>query len=320
MSSRHLLDPAFAALADMTLPDLTGDSLHERRALAAQLARQSSAAGAHDAAVLPVVERTLPGPPGAPPVRVLIYTPACDNALLPVLIQLHGGGLVMGAPENADQRNRRLAVEAACIVVSVDYRLAPETRFPGGVEDGYAVLRWMHANAASIGGDAARIAVGGESAGGGLAAALALLARDRKEIPLRFQLLTYPMLDDRTGSNADDVSPYAGEFVWSGGSNRFGWRAALGDAADTGASVASTIPARAASLKHLPAACIVVGALDLFVAENLAYASGLIDAGVPTELHVYPGAPHSFDAIDDAPASRACWQVTINALRRALHA
>lgn len=316
MSSRHLLDPAYVSLTDTTMPDLTEDSLHERRAMAAQLARESATAGVHDARAVQVVERLLSGSVDAPLVRVLIYTPAHAEALLPVMIHLHGGGLVTGAPENADPRNRRLANEAACIVVSVDYRLAPETSFAGAVEDSYAVLRWVHANGGSIGADASRLAVGGESAGGGLPPR----SRDRNEIALRFQMLTYPMLDDRTGSGAE-VSPYTGEFVWSRGSNRFGWRAALGDSAGSDALIAdaATAPARAESLSNLPAACIVVGALDLFAAENLAYASRLIDAGVPTELHVYPGAPHGFDAIDDAAASQACWQVTINALKQALH-
>ncbi|MGQ7932590.1 alpha/beta hydrolase [Paraburkholderia sp. D1E] len=317
MSSRHLLDPAYQLLADTTLLPLTHDTLHSRRVLAVQLAAQRSQTASRELDAVRVAERFVRGPTGAPYVRVLVYTPAVDAGLPPVLVHMHGGGLVMGTPEAADLRNRRLAVDVGCVVVSVDYRLAPETRFSGAVEDCYAALKWVDGNADSIGVDRTRIAVGGESAGGGLAAALALLARDRNEIPVQFQLLTYPMLDDRTGSTVD-AHPYAGEFVWSSASNRFGWSAALGYEPGINRMSMYLPPARAESLAGLPAAFIAVGTLDLFVEENLAYANRLIAAGVPTELHVYPGAPHGFDAVDAADAAKHCWQASTAALCRAL--
>jgi triacylglycerol lipase len=325
MSSRHLLDPKFQSLADASPPDLCGERLSERRALAAHWAREAQHAAALDDREVSVQTRHVSGPPGAPPVRVVIYTPPAQDAAtvttrkLPALVHLHGGGMVMGQPENAHGRNLRLAAEVRCVVVSVDYRLAPETPLPGAVEDAYAVLRWVHDHAQALGVDRTRLAVAGESAGGGIAAALALLARERGEIALRFQLLNYPMLDDRTGSTGP-VSPYAGEFVWTPASNRFGWRAALAGEPGGPDVSAYSAPARAQSLADLPAAFIALGALDLFAAENLAYAGRLLDAGVPTELHVYPGAPHGFDSVEDAQASQDCWLATVSALSRALHA
>jgi acetyl esterase/lipase len=200
-----------------------------------------------------------------------------------------------------DARNRLLARELGCVVVSVDYRLAPETTFPGAVEDCYAALRWLHAEARTLGVDVGRIAIGGESAGGGLAASLALLARDRGEVPLAFQLLIYPMLDDRTGVTVEP-SPTVGEFGWSRESNRFGWASLLGR--DPGGADVSpyAAAARAEDLAGLPPAYIAVGTLDLFLEENLEYARRLMRAGIPTELHVYPGAYHGFQGM--APEAR----------------
>lgn len=194
-----------------------------------------------------------------------------------------------------DAALRQLAVDVGCIVVSVDYRLAPETPAPGAVADCYAALLRLHGTAAARGVDPDRIAIGGESAGGGLAASLAMLARDHCQVTPVLQLLTYPMIDDRTG-RAGNPNPYTGEFVWTAATNQFGWQALIGDTPSPYA-----VPARAASLSGLPPACITVGALDLFLEEDIEYAKRLRSAGVPTELHVYPGAYHGFDAF--APQS-----------------
>ena len=242
-------------------------------------------------------ERFIPGPSGAPDVRVLIYTPpAKDSALRPAYLQLHGGGFVMGAPEMNDGANRALAAGLDCIILSVDYRLAPETRFPGAVEDAYAALLWLHAASEPLGVDAARIAIGGQSAGAGHAAALALRARDRGEVSICLQMLDSPMIDDRTGSTAEP-HPYCGEFAWTPAKNRFGWRALLGAEPGGVETPAEAAPARVADLSKLPPAFIVVGALDLFLEENIEYARRLIRAGVPTELHVIPGAFHGFTSV-----------------------
>lgn len=213
--------------------------------------------------------------------------------------------------------NQLTAAAADCVIVSVDYRLAPETPHPGPIEDCYAALKWLHDEAGSLGVDAARIAVAGESAGGGLAAALALLARDRGEVRLIHQHLIYPMIDDRTCTA--EPHPYAGEFVFTPNSNRFGWSALLGCAPGAEGVSPYAAAARAEDLTGLPSTYIAVGALDLFIEENLEYARRLIRAGAPTELHIYPGAYHGFDAVSEGALAKAARNHSLTALRRALH-
>lgn len=269
------------------------------------------------AAEVGCVERDLPGPDGAPAVRVLMYTPPTAAQPAPAVLHIHGGGYVMGRPEMNDARNRLLARDVGCIVMSVDYRLAPETPFPGGVEDCYAALVWLHRHAGDVGVDPRRIAISGESAGGGLAAALALLARDRGEVPVCFQQLIFPMLDDRTGTMGA-AHPYAGEFLWTAASNRYGWESLL-NAAPGGDSVSPyAAAARAPDLAGLAPAFIAVGALDLFVEEDIDYARRLIRAGVPTELHVYPGAIHGYLLAPQARITQQADQDAAAAMRRAL--
>jgi acetyl esterase/lipase len=263
-------------------------------------------------------EQFIPGPRGAPDVRVLIYTPpAQHSSLRPAYLQLHGGGFVMGAPEMNDGANRTLAAGLDCIVVSVDYRLAPETRFPGALDDAYTALRWLHREAKSLSVDHERIAIGGQSAGAGHAAALALRARDRGEVPLCLQMLDSPMIDDRTGSTADP-HPYCGEFAWTPAKNRFGWRALLGAEPGGPEIPVEAVPARVSDLSKLPPAFILVGALDLFLEENMEYARRLIRAGVPTELHIIPGAFHGFTSVGgEAPQANLALTLRRAALARA---
>lgn len=293
MKTRHLIDPELLPMVD-NFPAVRWEegTLAEVRALMEQI---GAAIPTPDVPV-DVRESRIPGPEGAPEVPVVIYRPADVAGKLPALLHIHGGGYVAGLPQMADAQNRQLAHDLQCVIVSVDYRLAPETPHPGPLEDCYAGLRWLYANAASLGVDATRIAIGGESAGGGLTAALALLARDRGEVPLVLQILIYPMLDDRTATNIAP-STYSGEFLWDSNSNVFGWRSYLGrePGGDTHYYAA---PARAENLAGLPPAFVAVGQLDLFIDEDIEYARRLIDAGVPTELHVYPGAFHGFDMAD----------------------
>jgi acetyl esterase/lipase len=265
-------------------------------------------------------QRFIPGPPGAPDVRLLVYTPPGKDAatMRPAYLHMHGGGYVIGNPEINDGSNRSLVAEIGCVVVSVDYRLAPETRYPGALEDCYAALTWLNAQAEQLGVDSSRIAIGGESAGGGHAAALAILAQRRGAAQICFQLLDSPMLDDRTGSTSDP-HPYCGEFVWTAASNRFGWQSLLGIEPGTAAVPSGAVPARVADLTGLPPAFITVGALDLFLEEDLEYARRLIRAGVPTELYVVPGAFHGFGAVGgQAPQVQACMRLRRDALARAL--
>jgi acetyl esterase/lipase len=262
------------------------------------------------------VERHIPGPPGAPEVRLWVVDPAPLEKGKPVLLHMHGGGFMMTDPFLLP-RLQGIATDCHCVVVSVDYRLAPETRYPGSLEDNYAALKWVHAHAEELGIDRSRIAVGGESAGGTHAASLAIHARDRNEVPIVFQLLIYPALDDRTGSTRP-APPAIGHFMWNAGANRLAWSSLLGVPAGSSKVPVAAVPARVASVAGLPPAWIGVGSIDLFVEEDMEYARRLVHAGVATELLVVRGAFHGFDLlVPDAEASKqfsASWK---SALRKA---
>jgi acetyl esterase/lipase len=275
-------------------------------------------------ATLPAVEgvtsqdQFAPAAQGDPDVRVRVYRPNDQPHKLPALLWIHGGGYVMGNIEQDDRLMKQLVNRIRCVAVSVDYRLAPEHPFPAPVEDCYAGLKWLFAHAGELDVDPGRIAIGGASGGGGLAAGLALLARDRQEVKIAFQLLIYPMIDDRNVTPASYA--ITDPRMWNRESNRLGWKAYLGR--DGGGAEVSpyAAAARATDLSKLPPAYIPVGALDLFVDENIEYAQRLIQAGVPTELHVYPGAYHGFDLF--APSAKVSKQFKADrdsALKRALH-
>jgi acetyl esterase/lipase len=305
MDSRKLVDPDLVPLLDL-FPGrrFAPETLAGIRAQSDQL-RAAALAAAPAVPGVAEERRAVPGPAGAPAVEVLVFRPAAPAGPLPALLWIHGGGHVLGAAEQAGPALRQVVAAAGCVAVAVEYRLSPETPFPGQLDDCYAALAWLHAEAEGLGVDRARIAVGGDSAGGGLAAGLALLARDRGELPLAYQLLLYPMLDDRTGSTVEP-GPFAGEWVWTREANRFGWEAFLGRAPGGDGVSPYAAPARTASLAGLPPTFVGVGDLDLFLDEDLAYARRLIHAGVPCELHVYPGAVHGFyNAAGAAVADRA---------------
>jgi acetyl esterase/lipase len=253
----------------------------------------------------PYEVRRIPGPKGAPEVRIIVINVQSGKAPRPAVVYLHGGGYIGGVADSKIPSMQRVALEHGCAVVCVDYRLAPETRFPGALEDNYAALKWVYGSAEALGVDRARIAVMGESAGGGHAAMLAIAARDRGEVPLACQILIYPMLDDRTGSS-QPVPPFIGTFVWVPASNRYGWTSLLGVPAGSRTVPTGAVPARLQNLAGLPVTFIGVGALDLFVEEDVAYAGRLIGSGVPTELLVIPGAFHGFDGL--APDSSVAIQ------------
>jgi acetyl esterase/lipase len=227
MDTKHLVDPELVAALSLMPPfNLTVEMLPQMRGMMTEMLKQQRDS-APPSDVL-VEERYVPGPMGAPDVRVVMYSPPGGaGGTKPGYLHIHGGGYVMGSPEMFDMQNKAVVRDVGCVVVSVDYRLAPDTPHPGPVEDCYAALKWFYANAASLGVDAKRIAIGGESAGGGLSAALGLLARDRGEVPLVFQLLIYPMLDDRTVTRSEPHS-FTGEFIWNAQSHHFGWRSLLG--------------------------------------------------------------------------------------------
>ena len=314
-SSRELIAPELLPALEM-IPEfeLTEDFL----TMARQMMGRGDVFGAPSSDDLGVTRREqfVPGLNGAPDVRVLVYTPSTPARTRPAYLHIHGGGYVLGTPEMNDAPNRDFAADLDCVVVSVDYRLAPDTRFPGPIEDCYAALQWLRANAADLGVDTNRIAIGGESAGGGHAAALALYARDRGDTGICFQLLEQPMLDDRTATIADP-HPFTGEFIWTAKKNRFGWQALLGVEPGGPDVPANGSPARASDLSRLPPTYIAIGALDLFLEESLDYARRLTRAGVPVELHVIPGAFHGFSVAGDGPQVRANREWSHAALRRA---
>ncbi len=243
---------------------------------------------------------TLPGPAGSPAVKARLYTPAAPAALRPALLWIHGGGYVLGNLDQDDLMLRQLAVDTGITILAVDYRLAPEHPYPAPLEDCYCALQYLFEQAATLHIDKTRIAIGGASAGGGLAAGLALLARDRGMLQPAFQLLLYPMLDDTNVQPAS--SGQADSLLWTRANNASAWQAYLGALAGSRQVPPHAAPARAGDLAGLPPAFIPVGALDLFVEEDIAYAQRLLAAGVNTELHIYPGAYHAFDAF--APMSR----------------
>jgi acetyl esterase/lipase len=213
------------------------------------------------------------------------------------VLYLHGGGMILGLEHLGvvyDLAVREYVAASGVPMLMVDYRIAPEHPHPVPVEDCYAALRWLADNAAALGVDPARIAVMGDSAGGGLAAGVSLLARDRGGPAVAQQLLIYPMLDDRPQSPDPELLPF---LTWTYDDNVTGWGALLGDGVTTDTVSPYAAPARATDLTGLPATYIDVGDLDIFRDEDIAYARRLSNAGVPTELHLHPGCPHAFEAL-----------------------
>ena len=239
------------------------------------------------AAVAQVIDRTIPGPDGELPVR--IYTPE-GSGPFPGLAWFHGGGWVVGDLDSADSAARNLCAGADCVVVSVDYRLAPETKFPGPAEDCYDATQWLAANATALNVDPGRIAVGGDSAGGNLAAAVSLMSRDRGGCSLSFQLLVYPVTDRDVDNgsyrdNADGYQLTRDGMIWY-------WDHYLADAADAANPYAA--PLQAADLSGLPPALVLTAEYDPLRDEGEAYAAALQAAGVPTECIRYDGLIHGF--------------------------
>ncbi|MCW2814040.1 MAG: hypothetical protein JWN84_1495 [Nocardioides sp.] len=228
-------------------------------------------------------------------VPVVVHRPRSRTGVTGAFLWIHGGGTVMGTAAQDTARCSETAHRTGALVVSVDYRLAPEHPFPAGLDDCATALRWLHREAASLGVDPARIVVGGASAGGLLAASLAQRARDEDEVTVAGQVLVYPMLDDRTAVRTDHAG--TGAFVWTPTSNAYAWSAYLGHPAGGPEDRPYAVPARATDLAGLPPAHVVVGSLDLFLAEDLDYAERLRAAGVPCEVHVEPGMWHAADVL-----------------------
>lgn len=229
-------------------------------------------------------------------------------------LYLHGGGMIFGLGEVGalyDAAVRGYVGASGVPVLVVDYRVAPEFPHPVPVEDCYAALTWLVCHAGGLGVDPGRLAVMGDSAGGGLAAGVCLLARDRGGPPIAQQLLIYPMLDDRIPAPDPRLQPF---LTWTYDDNVTGWGALLGGRPGAPDVAPYAAPARATDLSGLPDTYIDVGDLDLFRAEDLKYACRLADAGVPTELHLHPGCPHAFEWL--APNAEVSQRVVADRVRR----
>lgn len=257
----------------------------------------------------------IPGPEGAPDVTVRIYTPKSSGTPLPAVVYFHGGAFVIGDLYTEEHRCLRLAADGGCVVVSVDYRLAPENPFPAGVEDCYTALVWVAAHGAELGVDVDRIAVGGASAGGALSAAVALMARDRGTVPLALQVLIYPVIDDRM--ETPSMRAFSATPVWNSVSNSQMWDHYLGVKRDYVSNYAA--PGRCTDLSDLPPAYVMTAEFDPLRDEGIVYAQRLLQAGIPTELHCFNGACHGFDLL--APAielSRRAVDEQVSAVVRGL--
>ena len=251
--------------------------------------------------------------------RCLVFRPDIGRGLRPAILHIHGGGFVAGVPEIAADRNLLWSRDLGAVIVSVDYRKAPEYPFPAGLNDCVAALEWVRSNASRLEIDLDAIAVVGESAGAGLAASLALHERDSETDPFCLQLLISPMLDDRTVCR-EQTGSLTGEFVWTRASNVFAWRSYLGEQPGTENVSSLAAPARTNDLSNLPSTYIETGALDLFLEEGMDYAARLLAAGVSVELHVYPGTYHGFQRVLEARVTKASETNCLNALRCAFAA
>ena len=315
MSRRHLIHPDVREPLEQLLAAIPGgfDSIPDivqRRATVTQLL------AAVEIPPNPNViseDRTVPGPEGAPDITVRIYRPVDATGTLPGIYFIHGGGMILGDIDGEDAVATQICERVDAVVVSVEYRLAPEHPYPAPVEDCYAGLVWMARHASELGFDPERLAVYGGSAGGGLTIATSMLARDRGFPALPFQMPIYPMIDDRNETPSSHEITDIG--LWDRAGNIEAWKWYLGD----GKPDQYAAPARAEELSGLPPTFIDVGTVDLFRDEDIPFAMRLMQAGVPGELHVNPGAYHAAEVFaPECELSGVIWARRIEALRRAL--
>ena len=315
IDSKHLIDPELLKFYKNAPPagDINAGNVAQLNQI---FIAQSKFFQEPASAGVKVVKQIINGPSGNR-IGLLLYFPDDNQVKLrPGILHIHGGGFVVGTADMNEGYCKKMAKDLNAVVVSVDYRLATVAPFPGPLEDSYAALVWMSREHKKLGIDQSKLAVTGESAGGGLAAQLAFLVRDRKEVSIVLQYLTQPMLDDRTGVT-NEVSPLLGQFIWTRGSNQFGWSTYLNKPAGASSVPYPAVPARIENLEGIAPCYIVSGALDLLLIENIAYAQRLASQGVATEIHVYPGALHGFMSAATIELSKNYYEERKKVFRRA---
>jgi acetyl esterase/lipase len=313
----YAFDPELAAAVEMMPPFTLDDVNASRQMFAAVMAMVPKEIPGIDR--LDITDRLVPGPQDAPKLAVRVYAPR-HHAVptpgpLPGILYMHAGGFVFGGIDDEHVHAAAMALETDAVVISVEYRLAPEHRYPAAVEDCYAALEWLVAQADELGIDRDRVAVAGTSAGGGLAAAVTLMARDRGGPRITFQMLNVPELDDRL--ETPSMIAYTDTPVWNRPNAIASWQNYLGDDRDDVPYYAA--PARATDLSGLPPAYIATAQFDPLRDEGLEYASRLLQAGIPTEVHCFPGTFHGCTLTPFAAISQRCVADVHQALRRALH-
>lgn len=307
----YAFDPELAPFAARMAPIDYSDPETARVTLREVMARQPAYRPRGPVAI---VDRTIPGPAGGPPVTVRLYRPQRRGERLPALVYPHWGGFVTGDLDTARTSSTRIADLLGVLVVSPDYRLAPEHPFPAGLDDCYAALEWTADNAGALGVDPRRLGVGGLSAGGGLAAAMALVARDRGGPPVRFQCLLFPELDDRLETVS--ARAFVDTPMLDRGNLELSWKHYLGGSGGEVSPYAA--PARAADLSGLPPAFVTACEFDPLRDEGLTYAHRLIQASVRTEVAHYPGTFHASIGVAHAAVSQRMVADQLDALRRGL--
>jgi acetyl esterase/lipase len=312
---KNRIDPELRESLEL-FPALDLDNLEETRKL---LAESQEALDIPLDETISLTEKMVPGAEGEPDVRVRIHEPKERSGVLQGLLWIHGGGYVLGTAKESDLLCQQFVKEAGCVVVSVDYRLAPEHPYPAPLEDCYAALKWFSENAAELGVDPERIGAAGQSAGGGLTAGLALLARDRQGPKLAFQMPLYPMIDDRNNSPSCGETG-SGHLIWNQELNEKGWQAYLDGMQGTENVPEYAAPARAEDLSGLPYTYTCIGQLDPFRDETLTYVTRLAQAGVDVEFHLYPGAYHGFEGLaPQADVAQRALSDYVRAAKWAMH-
>ncbi len=308
------LDAEHAAVLDLIPPGMIDLRDVPRTRAMAEAMLKAAASRATPVAGVTVQDHMVPGEDDRRALLLRLYTPAGADRPGPAMLYMHGGGFVLGTVEQFDAQCRQMAADSGVTIASIEYRRAPEHPYPAPLEDCHAALAWLHGEADALGLDPARIGIGGTSAGAGLAAGLALLARDRESCPVAFQVLEAPMLDHRCIAPSSHAVDHPK--VWNRAANLAAWALYLGDHA-RGEVAGYASPAIAQDLVGLPPAYVCIAAHDLFLDEAFDYARRLLEAGVPCEFHAYPMGFHgSPRMLPVAPASQR-WKVDLAcALRR----